>query len=311
MVTAPADGDTVIVYNNRDAQYSISGDGTEITLDGSVSFTSSSVMRVNTFANHDPLRIQTKVFVGNGSGIGNYTLDRTVTNVNNFWITLDGARLHPGDYVTNGSDIILSSTLASTLTASSVVIVTHISENTIQPSTGFRVFYDMNGNTEYLRLKKDATTTVARDVLPTDTKIYVDDVTKLPFMTPDSENPGVVFIGGERITYYEVSIEDNFITNIRRATSGTAMIQRITPGFLVVDGGKDQSLPSSNTHTNTWYNTGSSTASDGLGLQNSTTLNANFLKDGEAQVPNFRLELNDSNYVVDDYVEDGYIEVRP
>ena len=88
-------------------------------------------------------------------------------------------------------------------------------------------------------------------------------------------------------------------------------IQRITPGFLVVDGGKDQSLPSSNTHTNTWYNTGSGTASDGLGLQNSTTLNANFLKDGEAEVPNFRLELNDSNYMVDDYVEEDYIEVRP
>ena len=27
--------------------------------------------------------------------------------------------------------------------------------------------------------------------------------------------------------------------------------------------------------------------------------------------PNFRLELNDSNYIVDDYVEEGYVEVRP
>ena len=39
----------------------------------------------------------------------------------------------------------------------------------------------MNGNTEYLRLSKDATTTVAQDVSVTDTKIYVDDVTKLSF----------------------------------------------------------------------------------------------------------------------------------
>ena len=61
MTTVSLDGDIVIVHNNADAEYSISGDGTEITLDGSVSFTSSSVMRVNTFANHDPLRIQTKV----------------------------------------------------------------------------------------------------------------------------------------------------------------------------------------------------------------------------------------------------------
>ena len=195
--------------------------------------------------------------------------------------------------------VILFYELKKITNRSSPVVVTHISENTIPFYTGFRIFYDMNGNTEYLRLSKDSTTTVAQDVFPTDTKIYVDDVTKLPFMTPTAENPGVVFIGGERITYYEVSLEDNYITKLRRATGGTAMIQRITPGFLVVDGGKDQTLPSSNTHTNTWYNTGSSTASDGLGLQNSTTLNANFLKDGEAEVPNFRLELNDSNYIVD------------
>ena len=311
MVTAPADGDTVIIYNNASAEYSISATGTEITIAGSVSFTSSSVMRVNTFANHDALRIQTKVFVGTGSGTGTFTLDRAVANVNNFWITLNGARLHPGDYTTNGSTIVLSDTKFATLTGSSIIIVTHISENTIQPSTGFRIFQDMNGNTEYLRLSKDATTVTTQKVLPTDTKIYVDDVTKLPFITPDSESPGVVFIGGERITYYEVSLEDNFITGIRRATAGTAMVLQITPGFLVVDGGKDQSLPSSNTHTNTWYNTGSTTASDGLGLQNSTTLNANFLKDGEAEIPNYRLELNDKNFVVEGYVEEGYIEVRP
>ena len=87
-------------------------------LAGSVSFTSSSVMRINTFANPDPLRMQTKVFVGNGSGTGTYTLDRAVANINNFWITLDGVRLHPGDYVTNGSNIVLSELKRATLTGS-------------------------------------------------------------------------------------------------------------------------------------------------------------------------------------------------
>ena len=311
MVTAPSDGDIVIVYNNADAQYTISATGTQIAIAGSVSFTSSSVMRVNTFANHDPLRIQTKVFKGTGSGTGTYTLDRAVANINNFWITVNGVRLHPGDYITNGSNIIVSNTVLATLSASSIIVVTHISENTIQPSTGFRIFQDMNGTVEYLRLSKDSTTEVTKSVKVTDTKIYVDDASILPFVTPDSEFPGVVFIGGERITYYEVSLEDNYITNLRRATSGTAMVQLITPGFLVVDGGRDQLLPSADTHTNTWYNTGSGAAADGLGLQNSTTQNANFLKDGEAQVPNYRLELNDRKFVVDGYVEEGYIEVRP
>ena len=85
-------------------------------------------------------------------------------------------------------------------------------------------------------------------------------------------------------------------------------MQTISKGFNVIDGGKDQQLPASDTHTKTWYNTGTGTSADGLGLQQSNTLNALFLKQGEAQVPNYKLELNQSQYIVDGYVEDDYIE---
>lgn len=311
MTTAPALGDRVIVYNNADAEYIISASGQEIAINSSVSFTSSSVMRVNTFANHDPLRMQTKVYLGDGSGLGRYQIDRTAAITSYFWITLNGARLHPGDYTIESNEIVMSDTIFPTLDASSIIIVSHITENTMAPSTGFRIFQDMNGNIEYLRLCKDATTTTVQSVLPTDTKIYVNDVTILPYIEPSSENPGVVFIGGERITYWEVNLSENYITGLRRATKGTAMVQRITPGFLVVDGGKDQLLPATNTHTNTWYDLGSGVAADGLGLQQSKTTNANFLKECEAEVPNFRLELNAKEYIVGDYVEVGYIEIRP
>jgi len=334
MTTAPADGDTVIVYNSADAEYTISGDGTEITIDTGYSFTSSSVMRVNTFANHDPLRIQTKVHVGQGTGsttiidefdevgfdsagfdrstvsgtVGTYSVDRAVANVNNFWVTVDGARLHPGDYITNGSEIIMSTAVQATISGTSVVVITHISENQIQPSTGFRIFQDMNGNIEYLRMCKDATTEVKEAIDLTDEKIYVTDVSVLPFVTPDSEFPGVVFIGSERITYREVSLEDNYISGLRRGTAGTQIYTRIAPGFLVVDGSRDQYLPATDTHTKTWYDLGSGTAADGLGLQQSSTVNANFLKDCEAQVPNYRLELNEKLYMAEGYVEDDYVE---
>lgn len=334
MNLAPADGDTVIVYNAADAEYRISGDGTEITIDGGYSFTSSSVMRINTFANHDPLRIQTKVHVGQGTGsvtvidefdevgfdsagfdrstvsgtVGTYSLDRAVTNVNNFWVTVDGVRLHPGDYITNGNEIVMSSAIQATITGTSIVIITHISENQLQPSTGFRIFKDMNDNVEYLRLCKDATTEVATAIDITDDKIYVKDVSVLPFVTPDSEFPGVVFIGNERITYRAVSLADNYITGLRRGTGGTHIYTRIAPGFLVVDGSRDQYLPATDTHTKTWYDLGTGVAADGLGLQQSSTTNANFLKSCEAQVPNYRLELNEKLYMAADYVEDDYVE---
>ena len=334
MTTAPADGDTVIVYNRASAEYSISGDGQEITIDGSVSFTSSSTMRVNTFANHDPLRIQTKVHVGQGTGsttvidefdevnfdtagfdrsvvsgtVGTYDLDRTVTNVNNFWVTVNGVRLHPGDYITNGAEIVMSTQIQATISGTSVVVITHIIENQIQPSTGFRIFQDMNGTVEYLRMCKDATTEIATDVLLTDTKIYVKDASVLPQVDVNSEYPGVVFVGAERVTYWEINTTDNYITGLRRGTGGTPILNRVVPGFLVVDGGKDQYLPAADTHTKTWYDLGSGVAADGLGLQQSSTTNANFLKACQAQVPNYKAELNAAEYVEDNYVDDDYVE---
>ncbi len=336
LTTAPADGDKVIVFNRSESEYTISADGTEITIDGSLSFTSSSVLRINTFANHDPLRIQTKVFEGQGTGsttvldefdtvnfdtagfdrsvvsgtVGTYDLDRTVTNVNNFWVTVDGVRLHPGDYITVGSSIIMNDATKAIIGGASVVVITHISENQIQPSVGFRIFKDMNDNVEYLRMCKDATTEITTEAVVTDTKIYVDDASVLAQVDGDSEYPGVVFIGGERITYWEINTTDNYISSLRRGTLGTAVVQLISPGFLVVDGGKDQNLPASNSHTNTWYDLGSGAAANGLGIQQSSTVNANFLKACEAQVPNYRLELNDRNFVVDGYAEADYVEVR-
>ena len=352
MLTAPADGDTVIVYNRTDAQYSIDGNGDKIYIDSSVSFSTNDILRVNTFGNHDPLRIQTKVFVGQGTGsttttdafdavnfdtagfdrsavtgtVGTYSLDRTVANVNNFWISLDGRRLHPGDYITNGASIVMSDTVQDSILGSSVIIVTHISENTIRPSVGFRIFKDMNDNIEYLRMCKDATTSTTASTTVTDTKIYVDDASLLPLVNPQSEYPGVVFIGEERITYWEISLEDNYITSLRRGTMGTAVIQNITPGFLVVDASKDQYLPAADTHTKIWYDMTLTQADStilfsdsatitadaegvtlGGGIQQSTTVNANFLLACEAQVPNFLRELSDSKYVDNDYVVDGYV----
>lgn len=242
--------------------------------------------------------------------IGTYDLDRTVTNVNNFWVTVDGVRLHPGDYITVGSSIVMSNATKATIGGASVVVITHISENQIQPSVGFRIFKDMNDNVEYLRMCKDATTEITTEAVVTDTKIYVDDASVLAQVDGDSEFPGVVFIGGERITYWEINTTDNYISSLRRGTLGTAVVQLISPGFLVVDGGKDQNLPASNTHTNTWYDLGSGAAANGLGIQQSSTVNANFLKACEAQVPNYRLELNDRNFVVDGYAEADYVEVR-
>ncbi len=335
MITAPNEGDIVVVTDNTSADFTIGLDGETLSMSADVPQTASSDIKLQAFSNHDPLRIQTKVYVGQGTGsattedafdevnfdtagfdrqvttgtVGTYAIDRSATNVNHFWITVDGRRLHPGDYTVLGKNVTMSEAVQDTIGGTSIVVITHFTENVIQYPVGFRIFQDMNGNVEYLRLAKDNTTVVTETVNITDTKIYVEDASVLPFVNVNGSHPGVVFIGGERITYWEVSLEDNYITNLRRGTSGTGMLQRITPGFIVVDGSKDQTLPDSTTHTKTWYDTGiHNTAANGLGIQQATTINANFLKASQAQVPNYRLELNEKNYFALDYVDPDYAE---
>ena len=82
----------------------------------------------------------------------------------------------------------------------------------------------------------------------------------------------MIFVGNEKVTYWEISYEDNYLYNIRRATSGTRFAKIHRAGTNVVDSGEDQRLPATDTHTKTWYNTSSTTAANGQGLQGAKQL---------------------------------------
>jgi hypothetical protein len=66
----------------------------------------------------------------------------------------------------------------------------------------YRVFNNMLGDTGYLRISSANSTTLTSSLNINDSEIYVADATKLA--TPDTVRavPGVIFINGERITYY-------------------------------------------------------------------------------------------------------------
>ena len=302
-------------------------------MNNSVSFNTNDKLRVTSFNNYDPLRVQTKVYIGKGSeitqsiegfdsvgfdsvgfdelalggnAISKYGMDRTPTDTNNLWITLDGTRLHAGEYTIDDNGKI--DLQGQTLGGASEIIVTHFSEKTIEPTVGYRMVNDMLGNYEYFRLSTDGATKLTADLVPTDTKIYVEDASKLPQPSPTSNTPGVVYVGNERITYWAISYEGNYITEIRRATNGTRFATRHLLGTEVYDTTSAQKLPQSNTHTQTWYTAGASSASDGSGLQSSLSSNAKFLKASEAFVPNFLQEFQTPLYAVTGYVDDNYVE---
>ena len=66
----------------------------------------------------------------------------------------------------------------------------------------FRVFDNMTGEHEFVRIANVATTTLAADLGITDNQIIVTDASVLPNPNRALGNPGIVFINGEKIHYY-------------------------------------------------------------------------------------------------------------
>lgn len=85
---------------------------------------------------------------------------------------------------------------------------------------GFRIFDDLNQNESYYRIS--STTTLANTLSLTDSNVYVVDASILPVPDPKHTLPGVVFINGEKIIYYERDLVNNRLGQIRRGADGTS-----------------------------------------------------------------------------------------
>jgi len=75
---------------------------------------------------------------------------------------------------------------------------------------GYRLFIDMLGNPHYTRIASAYSTRLTQDLRLEDQRMHVADATVLSRPDPSTATPGVVFINGERITYYR-----NYATEVR------------------------------------------------------------------------------------------------
>lgn len=150
--------------------------------------------------------------------------------------------------------------------------------------------------TTYLRLCDDFATTLAEPLLLADTVIHVIDASVLPEPSPENSEPGVIFIGAERITYFERDLGNNTLSRIRRGTKGTAARSLHQLGAIVYDGSLNQLIPgttyanvtisnasnvnvaASTSFTSIINNTFGNGLPDGTGLDASTTAAGEFIK---------------------------------
>jgi hypothetical protein len=138
------------------------------------------------------------------------------------------------------------------------------------PNVTFRMFKNLIDQYSYYRMTRTNSTTLSQPLLITDTEIAVVSAAVLDEPSSSSVTPGVVFINGERITYYERDTVNNRLRRIRRGTAGTGAPEQHLAGTAVVGAGYTQLIEDA--HTTVWYDTK-------IGLEYSASAIAKFLKD--------------------------------
>ena len=124
-------------------------------------------------------------------------------------------------------------------TTGDVVQVIHFADNVIVDKFGWRQFKDMLNRTHYKRISD--TYSLAQDLNWYDKSIHVVDATGLPEPEYNAKYPGVIFIEGERIEYFNRT--GNELRQIRRGTLGTGVKDLYEAGTDLMEQGVDQTMP--------------------------------------------------------------------
>ncbi len=127
----------------------------------------------------------------------------------------------------------------------------------------FRMFKDMNDNWTYLREDPAATTTLANNLSITSNTITVVNSAVLFEPKPALNLPGVIYINGERITYFTKNDATNTLGQLRRGTLGTgANVHYI--GDTVTSGSTNQIVPDSYHIANTFVSNATLQMTNGI-----------------------------------------------
>jgi len=231
-------------------------------------------------------------YVGTSSSDMNlFDLGREVDAGHRLWVTLNSdILLTDVDYSVSGSSLLLAGDLIG---PTDIVSVTSTTSNIVPDALSFRLFKDMNGNSAMYKVNTCCLKRVEliQDLNIMDDTIYVNDVSNLTIPNLELGTFGIIMIDGERITYRSLDTNTNTITGLRRGTAGTGIslhsketivhdvsVTNIVTGSVITSNtlGADTNTVSS-TYDNIWY-ASSSTASNGIALQNQTTAQANFIK---------------------------------
>jgi hypothetical protein len=107
---------------------------------------------------------------------------------------------------------------------------------------GYKIFTDYKLPTVYYRLSADATTTLAANLAYDATEIAVTNINALPDPNRTQNQPGSIWIAGERINYFGRDVQRGVLTDIRRGASRTSIPVTHVAGSIITDASPAQEV---------------------------------------------------------------------
>ena len=212
-------------------------------------------VEIYTFSNHDVndfkrsvYDVKTKTYIPTFSdeytkrnmiNRGLFPINTNIQNANYVWVAVNGDLLTPEvDYtVLAGQNLLRLNVIPDD---EDRIDILEFGNAPVSPKFGFRIFKDILNRTHYKRLNQENSYVLANPLNYYDVAIYLDDATNI-FQPNRSKNiPGVIFIDGERIEYFEV--RGNNLLQLRRGTLGTGVKNVYDAGTRVYGQGPEETI---------------------------------------------------------------------
>jgi hypothetical protein len=99
----------------------------------------------------------------------------------------------------------------------------------------YKIFTDYKAPTAYYRLPSANTTVLTTNLTYDATEIEVDDINALPDPNPVQNQPGSIWVNGEKINYFGRDVGRGVLTDIRRGAARTSIPMQHDAGSIITD----------------------------------------------------------------------------
>ena len=225
--------DEIKIENDVRAQYEVRDNNLVVT----ASLVENDLINVIWFSEYPSMNLIQNQYRG---GKNRYELERVPVSSSYVWVYKNGERLTQDlDYqVSMPDNSVYLKVIGST--SDEIKIVEYGNVIRREPSA-FEIYKDMFNAFQFKRFSIDNTVTLTKQLNYYDTEIEISNAQNLFVPIKQRNIPGIIFVNGERIEYFEIL--GNKLKQLRRGSFGSAIPEIHAINSTVVDVSRSESLP--------------------------------------------------------------------